>query len=144
MMRNSLTGGFSDFDQIQYHVNFNGVDQFNRDNPEDPAARALRYRVSQPPYTIMDGKLEPGKFTGIYNEINKIEIDRRALVDPVFDLQLTDLPTAENTKMSVRLTLTARQDYTQPVLINVALLEKDVSGFKMCCAKFIYASRFGD
>jgi hypothetical protein len=56
--------GFSDFDQIQYHVNFNGVDPLNRDNPEDPAARALRYRVSQPPYTIMDGKLEPGKFTG--------------------------------------------------------------------------------
>jgi len=133
-----LDRGFSDFDQIQYHVNFNGVDQFNRDNPEDPAARALRYRVSQPPYTIMDGKLEPGKFTGLYNEINKIEIDRRALVEPVFDLQLTDLPTAENTKMSVSLKLTARQAYTRPVLINVALLEKDVSGFKNVLRKNLF------
>ncbi|KXK24181.1 MAG: PKD domain-containing protein, partial [Bacteroidetes bacterium OLB12] len=130
--------GFSDFDQIQYHVNFNGVDQFNRDNPEDPAARALRYRVSQPPYTIMDGLLEPGKFTGRWTELNRIELDRRALVDPVFDLQLTDLPTSENTRMSVRLTLTARQDYTQPVLINVALLEKEVSGFKNVLRKNLF------
>ncbi|MCW5912187.1 MAG: autotransporter-associated beta strand repeat-containing protein [Cyclobacteriaceae bacterium] len=130
--------GFSDFDQVQYHVNFNGVDPLNRDNPEDPAARALRYRVSQPPYTIMDGKLEPGKFTGIYTEINKIEIDRRALVDPVFDLEVEDLPTAVNTKMSVRLTLTARQAYTRPILINVALLEKDVNGNKNVLRKNLF------
>ncbi|MBX2917529.1 MAG: hypothetical protein KF856_19855, partial [Cyclobacteriaceae bacterium] len=130
--------GFSDFDQIQYHVNFNGVDPLNRDNPADPAARALRYRVSQPPYTIMDGRLETGKFTGVYTEINKIEIDRRALIDPVFDLQLTDLPTADNTKMSVRLTLTARQAYTRPVLINVALLEKDVNGNKNVLRKNLF------
>ncbi|MBN8575810.1 MAG: autotransporter-associated beta strand repeat-containing protein [Cytophagales bacterium] len=121
-------GGFSDFDQIQYHVNFNGVDQLNRDNPIDPAARALRYRISQPPYTLMDGLLEPGKFTGNYNEITQIEIDRRALSEPVFDLQLTDIPTTDNTRISTRLTLTARQDYNQPVLINVALLEKDING----------------
>jgi hypothetical protein len=133
-----LDRGFSDFDQIQYHVNFNGIDPLNRDNPEDPAARALRYRVSQPPYTIMDGKLEPGKFTGLYNEINKIELDRRALVDPVFDLLVEDLPTAENTKMSVRLTLTARQAYTRPVLINVALLEQDVNGNKNVLRKNLF------
>ncbi|HRG11355.1 MAG TPA: hypothetical protein PLJ08_22465, partial [Cyclobacteriaceae bacterium] len=133
-----LDRGFSDFDQIQYHVNFNGVDPLNRDNPEDPAARALRYRVSQPPYTIMDGKLEPGKFTGIYNEINKIELDRRALVDPVFDLELEDLPTAENTKMNVRLTLTARRAYTRPILVNVALLEKDVNGNKNVLRKNLF------
>jgi autotransporter-associated beta strand protein len=133
-----LDRGFSDFDQIQYHVNFNGVDPLNRDNPEDPAARALRYRVSQPPYTIMDGKLEPGKFTGIYNEINKIELDRRALVDPIFDLELEDLPTAENTKMSVRLTLTARRAYTRPILVNVALLEKDVNGNKNVLRKNLF------
>ncbi|MBX2893854.1 MAG: autotransporter-associated beta strand repeat-containing protein [Cyclobacteriaceae bacterium] len=133
-----LDRGFSDFDQIQYHVNFNGVDPLNRDNPVDPAARALRYRVSQPPYTIMDGKLEPGKFTGIYTEINKIELDRRALIDPAFDLQLTDLPSADNTTISVRLTLTARQAYTRPVLVNVALLEKDVNGNKNVLRKNLF------
>jgi hypothetical protein len=59
-------------------------------------------------------------------------------VDPVFDVLVEDLPTAENTKMSVRLTLTARQAYTRPVLINVALLEQDVNGNKNVLRKNLF------
>jgi len=117
----------SDFSNIQYHVNFSGVDLLNRDNPADPAARALYYGISQPPYSIMDGILIPGKFTGVTTELNKVEIDRRALVDPQFELTLDTIPTSNNRTISVQLTLKALKAVNVPLVVHVALLEDDVS-----------------
>jgi PKD repeat protein len=115
----------SDFNNIQYHVNFGGVDSLNRYNPTDPAARGLYYGVSQPPFTVMDG-LTTGKFSGETREITTIEIDRRALVDPKFILTLETLPTSNSRTMSVRLTLKAAHDINVPLVAQVALLENDV------------------
>ena len=117
----------SDFNDIQYHVNFAGIDYLNRDNPADPAARALYYGVSQPPYTIMDGLLIPGKFSGTYTEINAVEIDRRALMDNQFELTLDTIPTGKSRTISVKLTLTANKAINVPLVAHVALLEDDVT-----------------
>jgi hypothetical protein len=116
----------SDFYNIQYHVNFAGVDFLNRENPADPAARALYYGVSQPPYSIMDGLLKPNKFTGVTTELNKVEIDRRALVDPQFELTLDTISTNNSRTISVKLTLKAMKDIKVPLVAHVALLEDDV------------------
>jgi hypothetical protein len=117
----------SDFSNIQYHVNFSGVDLLNRDNPADPAARALYYGVSQPPYSIMDGILIPNKFTGVTNELNKVEIDRRALMDPQFELTLDTISTNNSRTISVRLTLKAMKAVSVPLVAHVALLEENVT-----------------
>ncbi len=116
----------SDFYNIQYHTNFFGIDFLNRDNPIDPAARALYYGVSQPPYSIMDGLLIPNKFTGVTYELNKVEIDRRALVDPQFELTLDTIATNNNRTMSVQLTIKAKTAMSVPLVAHVALLEEDV------------------
>ena len=117
----------SDFSNIQYHVNFFGVDLLNRDNPADPAARALYYGVSQPPYSIMDGLLIPNKLTGITTQLNKVEIDRRALVDPDFELTLDTIATNNNRTISIRLTLRALKAITVPLVAHVALVEEEVN-----------------
>ncbi len=117
----------SDFSNIQYHVNFAGINLLNRDNPADPAARALYFGVSQPPYTIMDGKLVPGKFTGVTNELNKVEIDRRALEDPQFELTLDTVATNNSRTINVQLKLKAMKDINDPLIAQVALLEDDVT-----------------
>ncbi len=135
-----INRGYSDFQQIQYHVNFSGTDPFNKDNPTDPAARALYFGASQPPYTIMDGVLVPGKFTGNTYELNNIEIDRRALVDPVFNLTLKDTTSIDNKKISVKMVITANRDFTSPLIMNVALVEKDATGFKNVLRKNLFGS----
>ncbi|MBK8292953.1 MAG: T9SS type A sorting domain-containing protein [Flammeovirgaceae bacterium] len=132
--------GTSDFQDIQYHVNFSGTDPLNKDNPTDPAARALYFGASQPPFTIMDGLLTPGKFTGSTYELNKVEIDRRALVEPIFSLSLKDTTSIDDTHISVRMFITAKQDFASPVIVNVALVEKDVNGFKNVLRKNLFGS----
>jgi hypothetical protein len=119
----------SDFYNIQYHINFSGtgIDYLNRDNPTDPAARALYYGVSQPPYTVMDGLLKPGKFTGDYKEINQVEITRRSLEDPQFELVLDTFPTNTSRTISVQLKLTAAKATSLPLIAHVALIEDDVT-----------------
>ena len=112
---------------IQYHVNFSGIDYLNRDNPTDPAARALYYGVSQPPYTVMDGLLKPGKFTGDYKEINKVEITRRSLEDPQFELVLDTIPTNNSRTIGVQLKLTAAKATSLPLIAHVAMIEDDVA-----------------
>jgi len=88
----------------------------------------------------MDGILIPGKFTGNTYELNNIEIDRRALIDPIFNLTLKDTTSADNRKISVKMVLTAKQDFTAPLIINVALVEKDANGFKNVLRKNLFGS----
>jgi PKD repeat protein len=116
----------SDFYHIQYHVNFAGIDAINRDNPTDPAARALYYGVSQPPYSIMDGILKPNKFTGVTTEINSVELDRRSLQDPQFELTLDTIATGNQRALSVKLTLKAMKAVNVPLIAQVALVEEEV------------------
>jgi len=132
--------GYSDFDHIQYHVNFSGTDPLNTDNPTDPAARALYFGASQPPYTIMDGLLVPGKFTGVTSQLTKVELDRRALVEPPFLLSLKDTTSSTSETISVKMTLEAKKDFTTPLIINVALVEKDISGVMHVLRKNLFGS----
>jgi hypothetical protein len=90
----------------------------------------------------MDG-LRGAKFTGIYTEINRVEIDRRALVDPQFLIHLDTVAinAATNSNISNKIwpkvTLTAQQAFTTPLLLNVALVE-DVGTNKNVLRKLLF------
>ncbi|HEY5692086.1 MAG TPA: PKD-like domain-containing protein [Cyclobacteriaceae bacterium] len=116
----------SDFKDIRYYITSASSDPLNTDNPTDPGARASYYNVSQAPSTIMDGKLDGVKFKGSFLDINTIEIDRRALVDPLFELALDTIPTSNSNTITVRLTITATQAFTAPLLAQVVLVENNV------------------
>jgi hypothetical protein len=122
--------GATDFMDIQYHISFPSTDPLNTDNSADPAARSLYFGVSQPPSTVMDGIIDGVKFKGNYTDLNRVELDRRALKNPVFDLQLVELPTAANNIITVKLTLTARQVVSVPLIVQVALVENQSGTFK--------------
>ena len=129
-------GGKSDFNDIQYHISNPNPDPLNLDNPSDPAARSLYYGVSQPPATIMDGILN-SKLTGTYTDLDLagVEVDRRALVDPLFDLTLTELPTATTNLISVKLSITALQNSSTPLIAQVSLIENQTGTFKKVLRK---------
>ncbi|HMI64859.1 MAG TPA: T9SS type A sorting domain-containing protein, partial [Cyclobacteriaceae bacterium] len=129
--------GASDFYDIRYHVSYPSSDQLNQDNPADPAARALFFGVAQPPFTIMDGRLD-ASFKGNYLEISRVEVDRRALSDPGFDLALTSSGTGN--KITVQLDITALAALNVPLIAQVALVEKSVGSANKVLRKQLFGS----
>ncbi len=130
----------SDFSDLRYHISFPNPDPFNLENPTDPGARASYYNVSQSPSTIMDGILDGNKFTGRYTEITNVEIDRRALVDPLFDLVLDTLPTNNSNTLTARLSITAAKDFTSPLIAQVVLIEKNINGERNVVRKQLFGA----
>ncbi len=135
---NALTmHGVSDFFDIRYHVSFPSNDQFNLDNPSDPAARALYYGVTQPPFAIMDGRLN-SQFTGNYLDVNAVEVDRRALADPGFNLAMTS--SASGNTIDVKLDISSLVNLNVPLVAQVALVEKSVSTSKKVVRQLLFGS----
>jgi len=133
--------GNSDFYSVQYHMSFPNPDPFNLDNPSDPGARSLFYGVSQPPTTIIDGIRDGVKFTGLFTDLdaNAVEVDRRALVDPLFTLQLDTIPAAGNaTTITVRLSMTARKAVNTPLIAQVVLVENQSGLSKFIMRKQLF------
>ncbi|MGE0772134.1 MAG: PKD-like domain-containing protein, partial [Cyclobacteriaceae bacterium] len=132
----------SDFTDIRYHISFPTPDPINLENQKDPSARASYYNVSQPPVTIMDGLLDNNKFKGQYTDITRIEIDREALRDPQFLLQLDTIATGNPNTIEVQLTITADTAISGnlPLLAQVALVETNVSGNRNVVRKLLLGS----
>ena len=130
--RNVLNKDSSDFFKIQYHIANPSADVINQDNPVDPAARSLYYGVSQPPVGIMDGILGNyygTNFNGDQTKINAVEVDRRALEDPLFDILVTEnTTTADSINLNVEFEYRAAQVHTTPVTFYVGLVDSLVSG----------------
>jgi hypothetical protein len=133
-----------DFLKVQYHVNVPGFDQLNSDNPVDPGARSFFYNLSQPPVTIMDGIL--GMFygknmNGDHVNINAIQLDRRALEDPSFEITgITFDATAPADILRARVDFTyidSVTNRTEPVTFQAALIETDVAGNKNVLRKLL-------
>ncbi len=134
-----------DFKDVRYHISSATVDPLNVDNPTDPGARASYYNVSQAPSTIMDGKLDGVKFKGSFTDITTIEIDRRALVDPLFDLALDTLDgagfgTGSGNTINATLTITATQAFTAPLIAQVILIERSVGTAKNVVRKQLFGA----
>ncbi len=126
-----------DFFKLEYHVEPPAVDSLYLHNPSVPSARGLLYGVSQPPAAVMDGLLgwykpsgtDSTYFNGTYNQINEVDIDRRSLEDPLFDIQLTidPLVPAEENKVKGHIEIRytdATKDFTDPVIVQLALVDE--------------------
>ena len=109
-----------DFTTIQYHVDFSGVDPFNSDNPNDPSARVTYYGVSGAPSTVSDGVAVD------ILSFDEIEIDRRSLQDPLFDLSIENVDTSEDV-ISVNIGATSNVNFTDQIVVNAAVVEDDVT-----------------
>ena len=130
----------SDFNDIRYHISSSGTpDPLAQDNQADPGARATYMGVSRPPTTLLDGILN-SKFTGKYDEINLVELDRRALKDPAFDLALTVVPGTPANTLKVNLTVTAKAAHSDPLIVQVVLIENTVSAFRNVLRKALFGS----
>ncbi|MEP2667488.1 MAG: PKD-like domain-containing protein, partial [Cyclobacteriaceae bacterium] len=132
--------GVSDFNDLRYHISYPSPDALNMENPTDPGARASYYNVSQAPSTIMDGKLDGVNFTGSFLDISNKEIDRRALVDPLFEIVLDTLATNNSNTITARLSITASQSFSAPLIAQVVLVEKNVGSAKNVVRKQLFGA----
>jgi len=132
--------GHSDFYYLNYHAG--SSDPLNKDNPVDPGARSSFLGVSQIPTTIVDGLVNGTTFTGAFTDLDQfgIEVDRRALVDPQFDLVLDTIATGNPNQISVRLTMTAKQPHSQPLLTQVVLVENLVGPMENVVRKHLFGA----
>ncbi len=110
----------TDFVYLNYHI-ADGIDSLYDDNKQDPQNRANNYGISQAPNTALDGNIYLGGTLGW----NIDEIDRRALVDPQFDIDLQLLPTSEDS-ISVRWTVTAKETVNNPIVVHTIVIEEQV------------------
>ncbi|HEY9488296.1 MAG TPA: PKD domain-containing protein, partial [Chryseosolibacter sp.] len=144
----------TDFIRMQYHLAQGGFDELNDDNPTDPNSRALFYGLNSPPITVMDGILGPSPynkannvvslFNGDHAVINAVEIDRRALDDPKFLIDVAvDMAQSANTPIVADVTFTyidSVANHTGPVLLYAALVEGDIAGNKNVLRKLMWES----
>ena len=113
----------SDFYYIQYHIPYLSDDELYTNNPLDQSSRALMYNVQNPPTTIMDGIIDGKNLNGSYNKIDKFEIDSRALISPLFNIELDTIPTNDSHTINVKLKIIPNKTTSKYVLVQVALVE---------------------
>src|SRR5690606_31907530 len=130
----------TDFNDLRYHISFPSPDPLNMENPTDPGSRASYYNESQAPSTTLDGKLDSVKCKGSFLDISNTEIDRRALVDPLFEIVLDTLPTNNSNSITARLSITATQAFSAPLIAQVVLVEKNVGGAKNVVRKQLFGA----
>jgi hypothetical protein len=121
----------TDFFKVEYHVAVAGAQEdLNLANKVDPFSRAFLYGISSPPITIMDGIRDNGIFNGDHANIDAEELDRRALEDPKFMIDIDTVDTGNNTTLSLNATFDYVDSISSPfnagLLFQVLLVENDV------------------
>jgi hypothetical protein len=75
----------------------------------------------------MDGLTNTTLLNGVTGNLNRVEIDRRALKDPYVDLKLDSVTTGKNNTINFSLAITADTVINTPLIVQVALIENSVS-----------------
>jgi hypothetical protein len=157
LYNNQTAGGLkaeSDFVRLQYHIALGGFDQLHDDNPTDPNTRASLYNLDTPPVTIMDGILGASPYNGMNNIVTNFngdhslvtatEIDRRALDDPAFNIDVSvDMGQSAVEPLSASVTFTyldSMKSLETPLAFHAALVEGNISGHKNVLRKLIWGS----
>src|SRR5690606_13368325 len=108
--------------------------------------RALLYGVTQTPTTIMDGiqgQYFGTNFDGLLARITPAELDRRALEDPLFRINIDSVATGDNSTLQLNLRYTyidSLNTLNVPVTLHAALIERDVNGNENVVRKLLLRS----
>jgi hypothetical protein len=116
----------SDVVSIQYHTSFPGVDNMNLKDPSDPSSRVLYYGISSTPRTYLDGTQLYSSYNSAPGSLQLSDIDNLALQNSAFSLDMST--TKVGLDLTVKTQMVAKQPLSQDVTLNVAVLEKYVSG----------------
>lgn len=125
----TLIKDWSHLNNIRYHTQYPMDDKLYKDNPIDPGARALYYEISKPPYSLLDGKAAGGESpVGSAYNLTPGTLQMASLRQPGFSLLVrNDDSVTEDEFVKVFVKLVAETAVDEPVLLQVALVEKAVT-----------------
>lgn len=112
--------------RINYHVGFPGLDPLNKDNEQDPGARALYYNISQTPRARMDGEQPDGATYFSTWGLNHYNTRSLKLADAIITPEV--VPDVDgNGSMGIRVNVTALKDLGSKTILHIAVVEKSIS-----------------
>lgn len=116
---------------LQYHMDFPGVDPMNLNNPYPPSTRFFAYGAQGVPYAVLNGGTRPDHrydFADPAGEPNEIILKQASLEVPVFDLALE--VNWQGNKLDARIVTTCRtDDYHSNLQLYVAVIESAVTAY---------------
>jgi hypothetical protein len=110
--------------KINYHVAFPDVDPLNKDNEQDPGARALYYNVSQTPRVRMDGEtISTG--SQLFSAWGDEFYSTRSLKLADADIDISAIKNAEGS-IDISVSVRALRNLEPQTILNVAIVERTV------------------
>ena len=111
----------TDLVYLNYHIPQPAADSLQDDNKSEPQTRANSYGISQTINSVIDGNVYLGGALGWDLD----SIDRRALVDPQFDISL-QLPPTSPDSLVVQWDVTAADTVKNPIIVQTAVIEEKI------------------
>ncbi len=117
---------------LQYHMNFPGVDIMNLNNPYPPSARAFSYGVQDVPVAILNGGFEP-ELRFLFKDtadVPEAELIRQQTAKiPQFDLDL-EVQWQEESMEATALVTCKSDTFNTYLQLYVAVIETLVTGYQ--------------
>lgn len=116
---------------IQYHVDYPGVDPMNENNPYPPSTRYFSYGIQGVPFAILNGGGNPGAlydFSDPSNEPNDNVLKQASLEIPIFDVDLS--VDWEESRLEAHTVVTCRTEtFHSNLQLYVVVIENLVTAF---------------
>jgi hypothetical protein len=117
---------------LQYHMDYPGVDPINVNNPSPPSTRAFNYGLQGVPFAILNGGSRPEHqfdFSDPSNEPNTDLLQQVSLDAPVFDVDLA-VNWMENSMEASVLTTCKVDTFNSNLQLYVVLIETSVTAYR--------------
>jgi hypothetical protein len=109
---------------INYHVDYDGTDPFNKDSPQDPSSRALYYSAQKVPYTYVDGYQDP--LYRHFEEWGTNTVQLRQLDAPQLTVNMVNVHNTDSGSVKIdKVDIQAIGNVSDAVLF-VAIIEDDI------------------
>ncbi|MEN8229262.1 MAG: T9SS type A sorting domain-containing protein [Bacteroidota bacterium] len=116
---------------LNYHLDYPGEDAMNENNPYPASARSFYYGVSEVPYAILNGGVDPGTrydFSTPSNEPNEGALKEASLEIPLFKMAL-QVDYLENS-LEATTTVTCTADtFASNLQLYVVVIEREVTAY---------------
>ncbi len=125
------TGNSANVVNLQYHLDYPGIDAMNINNPYPPSTRSFYYGVPDVPYAVLNGGIESGTrydFLNPSNEPSDNAVKRASLEIPLFSVVLQVEYLESQLEATVKVTCTA-DTFASNLQLYVAVMEREVTAY---------------
>jgi len=116
---------------LQYHMDYPGVDPMNANNPHPPSTRAWSNGVSTVPYAILNGGIEPDlryDFSDSSQEPDSKTLIEASLENPLFNMKLMVTYLEDRLEGAVQVSCAA-DTFTNNLQLYLVVIERELTAY---------------